>query len=149
MLPKNNRSGATRLRATPLHFTIMRSFCSVRICYIATRSRHQLRATLNVNTCAPERTLTSTTLSLIAVAKLTVKEKRLCAFISLGLSTKEIAAIAFREVRSCESSRNRLRKKWAFPPPPPSPPSSATSPTNPTDVVMVFDSGSMRVFRKN
>ena len=118
MLPKNNRSGATRLRATPLHFTIMRSFCSVRICYIATRSRHQLRATLNVNTCAPERTLTSTTLSLIAVATLTVKEKHLCAFISLGLSTKEIAAITFREVRSCESSRNRLRKKWASPPPP-------------------------------
>lgn len=42
---------------------------------------------------------------------LTPKEKRLCAFIVLGLSTKEIAAITFREVRSMESSRNRLRKK--------------------------------------
>jgi DNA-binding NarL/FixJ family response regulator len=47
---------------------------------------------------------------------LTVKEKRLCAFISLGLSTKEIAAITFREVRSCESSRNRLRKKMGVSP---------------------------------
>lgn len=42
---------------------------------------------------------------------LTPKEKRLCAFIVLGLQTKEIAAITFREVRSIESSRNRLRKK--------------------------------------
>lgn len=42
---------------------------------------------------------------------LTAKEKHLCAFISLGLTTKEIASITFREVRSCEASRNRLRKK--------------------------------------
>lgn len=42
---------------------------------------------------------------------LTARDKRLCAFISLGLTTKEIATITFREVRSCESSRNRLRKK--------------------------------------
>lgn len=42
---------------------------------------------------------------------ITEKEKRLCAFLSLGLSSKEIASITFREVRSIESSRNRLRKK--------------------------------------
>lgn len=42
---------------------------------------------------------------------LTPKERRLCALISLGLSTKEIAALTFREVRSVETSRNRLRKK--------------------------------------
>lgn len=42
---------------------------------------------------------------------LTVKDRRLCALLSLGLSTKEIAQITFREVRSVESSRNRLRKK--------------------------------------
>lgn len=43
---------------------------------------------------------------------ITEKEKRLCAFLSLGLSSKEIASITFREVRSVESSRNRLRKKF-------------------------------------
>ena len=42
---------------------------------------------------------------------LTVKEQHLCAFIKLGLSSKEIAAILFVEVRSVESSRLRLRKK--------------------------------------
>lgn len=42
---------------------------------------------------------------------LTPKDRRLCALISLGLSTKEIAALTFREVRSVETSRNRLRKK--------------------------------------
>lgn len=42
---------------------------------------------------------------------LTPKDRRLCALISLGLSTKEIAAMTFREVRSVETSRNRLRKK--------------------------------------
>ncbi|MDR1683061.1 MAG: tetratricopeptide repeat protein [Candidatus Symbiothrix sp.] len=42
---------------------------------------------------------------------LTVKEKRLCALLQLGLSSKEIAAITFKEVRSVESARNRLRKK--------------------------------------
>jgi tetratricopeptide (TPR) repeat protein len=42
---------------------------------------------------------------------LTPKEKRLCAFLKLGLSSKEISAITFIEVRSVESARNRLRKK--------------------------------------
>jgi DNA-binding CsgD family transcriptional regulator len=43
--------------------------------------------------------------------ELTTKEKRLCAFLALGLSSKEISAITFKEVRSVESARNRLRKK--------------------------------------
>lgn len=42
---------------------------------------------------------------------LTSNDLRLCAFLHLGLTTKEIAALTFREVRSVESSRNRLRKK--------------------------------------
>lgn len=42
---------------------------------------------------------------------LTVKEKRLCAFLRLGLASKDIAAITYTEVRSVESARNRLRKK--------------------------------------
>jgi tetratricopeptide (TPR) repeat protein len=42
---------------------------------------------------------------------LTLKEKRLCAFLKLGLSSKEVSAITFKEVRSVESARNRLRKK--------------------------------------
>jgi tetratricopeptide (TPR) repeat protein len=36
---------------------------------------------------------------------------KICALIKLGLSTKEIASITFRELRSVESARNRLRKK--------------------------------------
>lgn len=49
------------------------------------------------------------------VADLTPKERRLCAFLYLDLSTKEIASITFREVRSVEASRNRLRKKLNVP----------------------------------
>lgn len=40
---------------------------------------------------------------------------RMCAYLFLGMSTKEIAALTFREVRSIESSRNRLRKKLNLP----------------------------------
>lgn len=47
---------------------------------------------------------------------LTLKEKRLCAFLRLGLSSKEISAITFKEVRSVESARNRLRKKLGLSP---------------------------------
>jgi hypothetical protein len=47
---------------------------------------------------------------------LTLKEKRLCAFLKLGLSSKEISAITFVEVRSVESARNRLRKKLGISP---------------------------------
>ena len=42
---------------------------------------------------------------------LTKNDLRLCAFLYLGMSTKEIAALIYREVRSVESSRLRLRKK--------------------------------------
>ena len=42
---------------------------------------------------------------------LTIKDKRLCAFLRLGLSPKDIANITFKEVRSVETVRNRLRKK--------------------------------------
>lgn len=42
---------------------------------------------------------------------LTARDQRLCAFLHLGLTTKEIAAMTYREVRSVESARNRLRKK--------------------------------------
>lgn len=42
---------------------------------------------------------------------LTARDLRLCAFLHLGLTTKEIAALTYREVRSVESARNRLRKK--------------------------------------
>lgn len=42
---------------------------------------------------------------------LTPRDLRLCALLRMGLSTKEIADITFRETRSIESARNRLRKK--------------------------------------
>ena len=41
---------------------------------------------------------------------------RLCAYLHLGMTTKEISALTFKEVRSVESSRNRLRKKLNLPP---------------------------------
>lgn len=47
---------------------------------------------------------------------LTQKELRMCAFIRLGLSSKEIADITFREVRSVEAVRIRLRKKFDLSP---------------------------------
>lgn len=40
---------------------------------------------------------------------------RLCAYLHIGMSTKEISALTFREVRSVESSRHRLRKKLGVP----------------------------------
>lgn len=43
--------------------------------------------------------------------QLTQNDIRLCAFLYLGLSTKEISALTYREVRSIETSRLRLRKK--------------------------------------
>lgn len=42
---------------------------------------------------------------------LTSRDLRLCGLIRLGLSTKEIADVTCKEVRSVESARNRLRKK--------------------------------------
>ncbi len=41
---------------------------------------------------------------------------RLCAYLHIGMSTKEISALTYREVRSVESSRPRLRKKLGVPP---------------------------------
>ncbi|MCK9218501.1 MAG: tetratricopeptide repeat protein [Bacteroidales bacterium] len=46
-----------------------------------------------------------------AFPNLSQNDKKICAFLKLGLSTKEIASITFRELRSVESARNRLRKK--------------------------------------
>jgi tetratricopeptide (TPR) repeat protein len=46
-----------------------------------------------------------------AFPDLSPNDKKICAFIKLGLSTKEIAAITFREPRSIETARSRLRKK--------------------------------------
>ena len=47
---------------------------------------------------------------------LTRRDMHICAFIYLDLSTKQIASITYREVRSVESARNRLRKKLELPP---------------------------------
>lgn len=41
---------------------------------------------------------------------------RLCAYLHIGMSTKEISALTYREVRSVESLRHRLRKKLGVPP---------------------------------
>jgi tetratricopeptide (TPR) repeat protein len=46
-----------------------------------------------------------------AYPDLSPNDKKICALLKLGLSTKDIAAITFRELRSVESARNRLRKK--------------------------------------
>lgn len=48
-------------------------------------------------------------------SKLSKADLRLCAYLHLGMSTKEIAALTHKEVRSVESSRNRLRKKLDLP----------------------------------
>jgi len=42
---------------------------------------------------------------------LTLNEQKVCAYIRLGMSTKEMAAITFRQIRSVESTRFRIRKK--------------------------------------
>ena len=47
---------------------------------------------------------------------LSKSDLRLCAYLHLGMTTKEIAALTFKEVRSVESSRNRLRKKLGLAP---------------------------------
>ncbi|MDO4159175.1 MAG: tetratricopeptide repeat protein [Prevotellaceae bacterium] len=46
---------------------------------------------------------------------LTANDIRLCAYLYLGLSTKEIASLTYREIRSIETSRLRLRKKLNVP----------------------------------
>ena len=50
----------------------------------------------------------------LAYPKLSDNDLRLCAYIFLGMSTKEIAVLTYHEVRSIESSRNRLRKKLSL-----------------------------------
>lgn len=47
--------------------------------------------------------------------QLTPTDLRLCSYLYLGMATKEIAALTFREIRSVESSRFRLRKKLNVP----------------------------------
>jgi len=47
--------------------------------------------------------------------QLSKMDLRLCAYLHLGMSTKEISALTYREVRSVESSRHRLRKKLGVP----------------------------------
>ncbi len=47
---------------------------------------------------------------------LSKSDLRLCAYLHLGMSTKEIATLTYKEVRSVESARNRLRKKLNLPP---------------------------------
>lgn len=46
---------------------------------------------------------------------LTANDCRLCAYIYMGLTSKEISQLTFREVESVEKSRNRLRKKISLP----------------------------------
>jgi len=42
---------------------------------------------------------------------LTSNEVRLCAFLKLGMSTKEISVVTFQNIRAIEAARLRLRKK--------------------------------------
>ncbi len=51
-----------------------------------------------------------------AYPDLSPNDKKICALLRLGLSTKDIASITFREIRSVESARNRLRKKLCLTP---------------------------------
>lgn len=46
---------------------------------------------------------------------LTQNDRRICAFLKLNMSTKEIALLIHRSPRSVESSRYRLRKKFELP----------------------------------
>lgn len=48
--------------------------------------------------------------------QITNNDLRLCIFLYLGMSTKEIAALLARETRSVETARLRLRKKLGLPP---------------------------------
>ena len=50
-----------------------------------------------------------------AFPDLSSNDKKICALLKLGLSTKDIANLTFREIRSVESARNRLRKKLNLP----------------------------------
>lgn len=47
----------------------------------------------------------------IAHGDLTINERRLCAFLKLNMTTKDIAALTGQSIRSIEAARTRLRKK--------------------------------------
>lgn len=51
-----------------------------------------------------------------AYPNLTPHELKICAYLKLNLSTKDIATLTCREVRSIESTRNRLRKHLSLQP---------------------------------
>jgi len=51
----------------------------------------------------------------IKFPNLTLNEKKLCAFLQLGMSTKDIALITFRTVGTINTARKRLRKKLNIP----------------------------------
>ncbi len=42
---------------------------------------------------------------------LTTNEKKLCAFLKLNMSTKDISSITYQSVKSISAARSRLRKK--------------------------------------
>lgn len=48
------------------------------------------------------------------IPNLTPNEKRLCAFLYLNMTTKEISSITFQTVKSIEVARTRLRKKMGI-----------------------------------
>jgi len=48
--------------------------------------------------------------------ELTPNDRRICAFLKLNMSTKDIALLIHRSPRSVESARYRLRKKFDLPP---------------------------------
>lgn len=50
-----------------------------------------------------------------AFPDLSPNDKKICALLRLGLTNKDISSITFRELRSVESARNRLRKKLGLP----------------------------------
>jgi DNA-binding response OmpR family regulator len=45
---------------------------------------------------------------------LSVREQRLCAFLKMNMSTKEIAAITFQTINSIDVAKHRLRRKSEF-----------------------------------
>jgi DNA-binding CsgD family transcriptional regulator len=46
--------------------------------------------------------------------ELTPNDRRICAFLKLDLSTKDIALLTHRSPRSIESARYRLKKKFGL-----------------------------------
>jgi DNA-binding response OmpR family regulator/DNA-binding CsgD family transcriptional regulator len=45
------------------------------------------------------------------IPDISIREKRLCAFLTMNMSTKEIASITFQSVNSIDVAKHRLRKK--------------------------------------